>query len=301
MNVEPNFFIIGSTKSGTTSLFQYLAQHPEIGLCRVKEPHYFTDKLGKFYANGPNDTKNSWLTTGSLEEYLRLFNGTEGYKAVGEASTSYLSTPGVAELIHRHFPEAKIVAILRHPVERAFSAYMHLRREGRETLSFEQALAAEPDRIRQKWELLWYYRKLGHYHEQLIPYMRLFDPTQRLVVPYETWKADPIRFIRRMALFLGVDPEYSFDLSYRDNVAGVPRSSALYKFTQEKNLIKNIMKPLIPHRLRTYMKQSIRDANLKQVQLSDRTRKELSDYYRSDIDQVCRLAGSEFEIWKNKF
>lgn len=129
---KPNFLIIGAAKSGTTSLYDYLQQHPEVAMSRHKEPHYFSRRVvGKneavFVSNKQADPlldlqgKKPKLDL-SAENYLRNFCHVENEKAIGEASVSYLAVPGVAELIRNEYPEIKIIAILRDPVERAYSA-----------------------------------------------------------------------------------------------------------------------------------------------------------------------------------
>src|SRR5262249_47246667 len=125
--VWPNFFIVGAPRAGTTSLYQYLKQAPGIYMSPVKEPHYFGHNSGRR----------------SEAKYLELFRGAEGHSAVGEASVSYLRNPGTAERIKRSLPGARIIIIVRDPVEVVYSHYFEFARRYASDLSFEQVAALE--------------------------------------------------------------------------------------------------------------------------------------------------------------
>src|ERR671929_75877 len=130
----PNFFIIGAMKSGTTALYYYLEQHPEVYMSPVKEPNFFCSQEQKNGADAVTD----------IRAYERLFRGVLGETAVGEASHCYLYEPRAAAAIRRCVPEAKLLAILRNPIDRAFSHFLHMVRTGSEPLSdFAQALREE--------------------------------------------------------------------------------------------------------------------------------------------------------------
>ena len=123
----PNFLIIGAAKSGTTALYRYLYDHPEIYMSERKELHYFSYPETSKLTKGPHTYKR--LSVSTLAEYMTFFDGARDEIAIGEASPSYLYLPGTAERIYQLLPNVKIIAILRNPVERAFSAYMHARRD----------------------------------------------------------------------------------------------------------------------------------------------------------------------------
>ena len=127
----PNFLIIGAMKSGTTALYYYLEQHPDIYMSPVKEPNFFSS----------HKQENAADTVTEFGIYRQLFSGGSGKKAIGEASHSYLYEPGAAAEIRRYIPEAKLIAILRNPIERAYSHFLHMVRSGTEPLDdFARAL-----------------------------------------------------------------------------------------------------------------------------------------------------------------
>jgi hypothetical protein len=165
----PNFLIIGAQKSGTTSLYNYLKQHPQIFMPRLKEPHFFTYE-------GQLPPHPSVVT--SWQDYRALFADARDEIAVGEASPSYLHGEQAPRRIAHYFPTIKLIAILRNPADRAFSNWMHNVSYGREELDFGQALQAEERRIQEGVGYLFWYRYKGFYHRHLTRYLALFDRTQ---------------------------------------------------------------------------------------------------------------------------
>ena len=133
MENGPQFLVIGAAKSGTTSLYHWLREHPEIFVPRLKEPHFFGHGISRY--SGPGDavlTRNSVRT---LAAYGKLFSSRENGKIAGEMSTGYLFGEAAPRLIREHLPSAKLVAILRHPVDRAYSQYRMMRRPASSLLS----------------------------------------------------------------------------------------------------------------------------------------------------------------------
>ena len=130
--IWPNFFIVGVAKAGTTSLSEWLKQHPQIYIPALKEPRYFASDLVDPIVRNVVRTK---------EDYLALFVKARNHKARGEASTSYFTHwQQVPERIKRTIPDARIIILLRDPVERAYSSYLMLVRQGYETLPFSEAV-----------------------------------------------------------------------------------------------------------------------------------------------------------------
>src|SRR5579859_4974857 len=168
----PNFFIVGAARSGTTSLHRYLSQHPQIFMTHRKEVHFFA--ADHFPRTGPGD---DWLNKRVLhdqEQYTQLFADVQGAKAIGEASVFYLCLPDSAERIAQAVPDAKIIIILREPVERSYSSHMMLVRDGRETLGFAEGLELAQERKAKGFEPIWWYKELSLYYEQVKRYLDIF-------------------------------------------------------------------------------------------------------------------------------
>lgn len=291
----PNFFLIGAAKAGTTSLYSYLEQHPEIYMSPVKEPRFFTPELYSIY--------NSAVRSGgrkiplSLEQYSQLFAGVKNEIAIGEASTDYLYLTKAANRIKNEVPDAKLIAILRNPVERAFSAYCYQLRDSYETLSFEEALQAEESRIKQGFRPGWHYQQVGFYARQIEQYLDVFLPQQIKIYLYEDLASDSIAIAREIYQFLGVDSDFTPDLT-RKNISGVPKNKTLHNLFTKENFIKSAIKPFIPQQLRQNLYQKMRKRNLGQKpKLSLETRKKLIDTYREDILQLQNLIQKDLSAW----
>ncbi|MDY7015732.1 MAG: sulfotransferase, partial [Cyanobacteriota bacterium] len=219
----PNFLIIGAAKSGTNALYRSLEQHPQIYMSPNKEPCFFAldGQAVDFRGSGVEQIKKY----ATLEAYLTLFEKVSTEIAIGEASTWYLYRPQTAERIKHYIPDVKLIAILRDPVERAYSQFTYMIAEEREFLkSFDRALAAEQERIKQHFLPWWHYQQRGFYYRQLKIYFELFDARQIKVYLYEDWKNNPLKIIQDIFLFLEVDTQFVPNTSKQHNVTYIPKS-----------------------------------------------------------------------------
>jgi hypothetical protein len=192
----PNLFIIGAMKSGTSSLHEYLHQHPEIFMARMKEPQYFAPhktRWGQWWGQG-----QPWPEPG-MQWYLDLFGDAGNVKYAGESSVSYTAAPwvtGCARRIHAFNPDARLIYIMRDPIERALSHYWHFVNDGREDLPPLEA-------IRRKEE----YVARSDYARQLRPYLETFTREQLFALTLEELEADSAGTMRRLFTWLQVDPD----------------------------------------------------------------------------------------------
>ena len=223
--VWPNFFIVGAAKAGTTSLYSYLRQHPEIFMpSDIKEPHYFAQvrpSRAQRYA--------SPVFISDRDAYLRLFRSAGGYRAIGEASPSYLWCPEAPERIHAVAPRARIVITLRDPVERAYSHYLMDYREGMQHLPFHEALQADWRSREKGWAVSQLYVELGFYARQIERYLRLFGAERVHVLLYEDIRRlahGDRRVLADILRFLDVDPRGLdlIDTSQVENGFAAPRA-----------------------------------------------------------------------------
>src|SRR5215472_6955488 len=166
----PNFLVLGTAKAGTSSLYAYLKQHPEVYLSPKTELNFFAHEGKDLNFRGPGDPDYVWDDSiiATYEEYCKQFDTVDKESAVGEVSTHNLYSPQAAAKIKHYVPNAKMIAILRNPADRAFSAFSHMVRDRREeTDDFRCALSREQHRIRNNWEPLWHYKAMGFYGAQL--------------------------------------------------------------------------------------------------------------------------------------
>ncbi len=206
----PFFIIIGAQKGGTSSLFYYLSQHPQLNLPSVKEIHFFDNNYNK----GIN-----WYK----QQFPRSFQS--GIKT-GEASPYYLFHPHVPERVFNCCPAVKFIVMLRNPIDRAYSHYMMQRKRGIEHLSFEEAFESEGKRIMRETKKLLdnpeyksvihqqrSYFERGKYYTQVMRWMDYFPAEQFLFVQSESFFENPIKELSRIFTFLNIKNETSVNLS----------------------------------------------------------------------------------------
>jgi Sulfotransferase domain len=212
LRVLPDYIIIGAQKCGTTSLYRYLNEHPEIAAAAGKEVHYFD----WHYSRG-----TSWYRAHFPTAFTRaMFHARTGKHLItGEASPYYLFHPHAPSRIKALLPSIKLIVLLRDPVERAFSSYHHQVRAGRESLSFAEAVDQEPARLASDLQRLsrdqsykgaahrrFSYVARGVYADQLDPWFRLFTRDQLLVIRSEDFFDDPATTVSEVLQFLGLSP-----------------------------------------------------------------------------------------------
>lgn len=294
----PNFFVIGAGKSGTTSLYHYLKQHPQIFMSPVKEPKFFTLASQELKFNGPGDERIIPETISSEEAYLALFRDAGEAPVLGEASTLYLSSEGTAENIAKRVPQARLVAILRHPADRAYSAYMHLRRDGFETLeSFQAALDAEPERIRQGYYYHWHLKSRGFYGRYLKTYYDRFPREQIKVFLYEDFKSSAQDLLTEIFHFLGVDDSFHPDVSAYHNQSGIPRNQAVQNFLTKPHPLKERLKRVIPERIGHHLISSLQPRLVSKPGLPPEIRSRLTEDFREDILLLQNLIERDLSSW----
>jgi sulfotransferase family protein len=191
----PDFMIIGAQKAGTTSLYRYLSQHPDIAPALRKEIHFFDEHYNK----GPAWYRSFFPTLAACNQHLRV---TGRRLQTGEATPYYLFHPLVPERVRGLLPGAKLIVVLRDPVSRAYSHYQHMRSRGREPLSFCEAVEQEPKRSHQMFS----YVSRGFYASQIREWLRFFPRSQFLFLKSEDLHMRPVEALERAGGFLGLNP-----------------------------------------------------------------------------------------------
>ena len=245
--VWPNFFIVGAANSGTTSLYTCLNQHPQVFLPALKEPHYFAHVRPAY--------EQRYMRTYITEEnaYLRLFRRGVEYPAVGEASPSYLFDAEAPSRIRRVLPNAKIIMLLRDPVERAHSHYLMDVREGVQREQFYRAIEEDWYRSRKGWGVSHLYVELGLYAEQVRRYLSTFGGKRVLILMFEELRRaseNGKSALAKVLRFLQVDPHYldRIDTSHAENSYGVARWSWARRLAGS-NRVRRVGQILVPPRL----------------------------------------------------
>jgi hypothetical protein len=216
----PNFFIVGKPKAGTTALHHLLAQHPDIFMSSFKEPHHF--HLEHVQAGIDRNRGMSGLAYKDRDKYLELFEGATDEKIVGESSTGYLYSKSAAREIAKFNPDAKILMVLREPVDFMHSFHSQLLRSANENEpDFRTALKLEESRKKGKnipftatYPDNLFYIDQARYTDQVKRFFDAFDSKNVKVVIYEDLRADNLRVYREILEFLDVDP--NFQPQFRD-------------------------------------------------------------------------------------
>ncbi len=299
MATLPNFLIIGAAKCGTTALFEYLEQHPEVFLCDPKEPNYLAlgEERPTFRGPGDDVTINANSIVG-WSRYQKLFSRAGNAKAIGEASVSTLYFPESIERIHTHLPNAKIICMLRQPAERAYSAFsfMHMR-AFEPCQQFTEALADEPRRIAERWHHIWHYRGMSNYHQQLLPYYNAFGRDRMRVYLFDDFKANPAAILRDCFQFLEIDPEFIPSQEPSPHVSGMPKSRLLQSLYSRARWARALLRSVVPKSMKRNLQKRFAKMNLERVPLDPQLRAELTDSFRTDILRLQDLLDRDLSVW----
>ncbi len=296
--MQPNFFLVGAAKSGTTSFADYLDQHPQIFVCHPKEPNYFAFPAGQRpTCHGPlaADLLYQKLLRHSvtqLDAYEALFEDAGAAVVRGDASVRYLYSPDAAERLRAYAPDAQILVILRHPVDRLHSHFHMNVRLGIEPERFELALAREDERVAAGWGWDWHYVRVGKYAEQLRRFYDRFPAEQIQVLFYEEFFCDPRRALRAVFGHLGVTDTFRPVSLAPANRGTTPRSRALRRIVWEENLVKTVARSLVPSSLRRRASDWIDRHNQQPVpRLEARLYRSLTPQFAADQRDLAELLG----------
>ena len=298
--VLPNFLIAGAAKCGTTSLYYYLQQHPDIFMSPVKEPN-FLSCLTQIKYKHARDQLSASRDVRTYDAYCRLFEKSGGRKAVGEASlsTMYLYDRSIPA-IKRYLGDPQIIMILRDPVARAYSAYTFIVRDGWETLSFAESLKMEEKRKADGCRLMWLYRGLSLYAHQVRAFQENFSQVQVLL--YDDLKRSAPDIMRSVFTFLDVNPDFVPATEQIQNASGIPR----WKLFNDL-----LVKPKLLHKsARTFggavlgverwasLRERLRSANLRKAPAMDPSiERKLRQFFRKDILKLQDYINRDLTAW----
>jgi len=288
---RPNFFIVGAAKAGTTSMHAYLAEHPQVFMSDLKEPHFFSD-----FCVAPQ-FDNFMPIVRDPNEYQRLFQASAGFKAIGEASPSYLCDDEAAQRIKAAVPDARIIISLRDPVQRAYSQYLMEYFEGNETLPFGEALAADQDRPEKGWGVSFQYIELGLYASQVERYLKTFGSDAVMVVLFEEFVRDTEKVMHEIAGFLGVDPSLFPEGVFES--AHNPYEETRGQFARavlRSRPIRLFAKKRLPLWLRSFVRNRILFRNGVKPQMDPDLARKLRETFAADIERLEKVLGRKLPV-----
>jgi len=284
MSSWPNFFIVGAAKSGTTSLYLYLEKTKGIFMSPVKEPLFFAPSVYAYKRFAP--IKNE-------KEYLNLFTGVKDEKAIGEASTGYLTDPDTPKLIHKKIPNAKIIVMLRNPIHRTYSYYLHNIRNGSETISFIEAINCEQKKI-EKANTHRHYIGGSMYFEPVKMYLELFGKDNVMIIVFDEFIQDTYKYVKKVVEFLGIDSEPPKEIDGMRNPFRVAKGPIAKKVLSNPHILKAVRKAKISQAKIQWIREKILEKKAEKPILS----KEDSEYVKKllydDVQNLKKLTGLSF-------
>lgn len=285
--IRPNFLIIGAPRCGTTSLHDMLGQHPDIFMSAIKEPHFFAG------LDFPFPDNEILKITKDPATYQALFAGADD-KLCGESSTYYLADPDAPRNIHTYNPDMKLIAVLRNPIERAYSHYLVFDRHGKQPQSFYEMV---DEQVRSGGPLARNVVELGKYGSQLERYRQLFPAEQLLVLDFEELTRRPEAALTKILAFLQVDPSYAAQLAANKakNTYQVPRNKLVAKVLGSKQLIRLGLR-VLPRGFGNYVRNNILLKKSKKAPIDERAAALLWQTYQPEMEKLNRLLGSDMHL-----
>lgn len=298
-NFKVHFFCVGAAKAGTTSLHDLLALQENVSLPQRKETNFFSIGIhGRPEFSGPLDkTSINDTTVTSFADYENDFENSAA-SLNGEICPSY-ALPGTAKNIHSHNPDAKIIILLRDPVSRAFSNYQHLVRDGRETLPFEQALAAEDHRLASGWEWFWGLKRNSLYCAVVKEYLELFGKQQVKIVIFEDFISNQKSELQAIAEFIGLDSDSIRFEDIFSNKSGVvsARWKLIHQLVLAEGPVNRNLRKLLPLGLRKYLGGLFKKLTTTKGQLNQETEVALRREFAEDLEALSLIANDIKAPW----
>ena len=306
MNVDermPDFLIIGAGKSGTTAILYFLGQHPKIFFPTRKEPNFFAlegvDVDSYEFKESSEYHKRS---IDNLPDYLDLFRSARPDQVVGENSNQYLYSNEAIESIKKYVPEAKLIALIRHPAERLISRYNHLERDNSVPDGGFEAIFDRSSIWWKRPDLLFE----GFYGAHLEKYYQNFDKDQIKVILYDDFKADNEGVIRDLCSFIGVDPDFDIDTEIILNKSGKLKDNLFNKMLGQNGSVIQSIKKISPTLHKSFkgnplIKETLikwRNRNLESVPVPENFRKRVTEeIYKDDILKLEKVLDRSLKHW----
>jgi hypothetical protein len=265
----PTWIIIGAMKCATSSLHRYLAEHPDVATSNPKELDFFVEP--RYHELG-------------IDWYRQQFVDPPGATAAGESSVNYTKChefPGVAERMHRHVPDVKLISVLRDPLKRIESQWIHAVGEGSWRGDFSSALAD----LERSLEV-----QTSRYWTQLQQYLAVYDPSQIRVLSYERLSHDPQSTVSEVLEFIGVDPTFVHPL------IGRKIHDSRRKMRPNRLGLLFWDDPVRRRKMRKYLRRLVASP-IEKPEWSANDRARVAEYLQPEVDAIREFSGLEFSEW----
>ncbi|HUA42161.1 MAG TPA: sulfotransferase [Streptosporangiaceae bacterium] len=297
----PDFFVAGAPKAGTTALHAALARHPALYMSAVKEPKFFLTDGPPPTQGGPGDAKTYREHVWHQADYEALFDPAPAGALRGESTPFYLYSHDAQRRIKALVPHARLIVVVRDPVERAHSNWTHLWSAGLDPIDdFVRACAAEEQRIAAGWADFWHYKRIGLYGQQVQHLYSVFPRSQVLLFRYRDLIDDPAGTLDRICVFLGIEPGLIADVP-RENVTAHP------ELTRSHQNLSRVVRTCsaVTTRLPGHPGKLMIDKLERRLQHGAAPRRPLTWverqalilYFEDDIRLLGKLTGEDFSHW----
>ena len=287
--MEPNFFIVGAPKSGTTNMSYYLMQHPQVFMPENLEPYYFAR------LDVPQNYKREIIS--DEKKYLSLFKNAKNCKAVGESSPVYLYCPHSALEIKNRFPNSKLIISLRNPIEIAYSEYFSLKFMGfDQNRSFDELLDSSEEQLTQNEFHIDSLLESGFYSKHIKRFQKIFSKNQIKIIIFEEYIKNTVPTIDSILSFLGIKESITFDVAPK-GAYNVPRNFASQKLMNNFTFRK-AAKFIIPTVTRQKIGERFLVKESSRPPLKQNQRKRLMQIYQDDVENLGELLGRNLP-WKD--
>jgi len=303
--IKPNLFIVGAAKAGTTSIYNYLKQHPDVFVSPIKEPNYFGSDVNwvGFREDHKKNTEidfDNYFSKKILQEkhiafldteenYLKLFKESKGYKIRSEFSTSYLYSENAAREIYSFNKNAKIIIILREPVSRTFSHYlMDLSADRQSKNDILINLKEDYNNPKKGYCISNLYLELSLYTEQVKRYLKVFPKNQILILRFEELIVNPKIFTENIFDFIGVSPNNNIVYTSKFNQTTHPKNQLIKKIVRFKKFIPDFILKLIKKNKSVFYRPSDKSV------ISDEAKGFVENIVNKDWENCQQLLKKEF-------
>ena len=297
----PDFFVAGAPKAGTTALHAALARHPALYMSAVKEPKFFLTDGPPPMQGGPGDVKTYREHVWRRADYESLFDPAPAGTLRGESTPFYLYSHDAQRRIKALVPRARLIVVVRDPVERAHSNWTHLWSAGLDPIDdFVRACAAEEQRIAAGWADFWHYKRIGLYGQQVQQLYSIFPRSQVLLFRYRDLIDDPAGTLDQICAFLGIEPGLIAEVP-RENVTAHP------ELTRRHQNLSRVLRacsaatarlPVHPGKLMIdKLERRLQQGAAPRRPLTWAERQALIPYFEADIRLLGELTGEDFSHW----
>ncbi len=297
----PKFIFVGTAKAGTTSVYKYLMQHPNINI-PVKETFFFMKDIYKNITLPYPKQRSDEPLIHNESDYFNIYKNQPGI--TGEIGTGYLyyhqySIPLIKKYLG---DDVKILILLRNPVDRCFSSYKHFTKDLFETNIFTQALSIENQRISENWDFMWHYKNVGLYYEQVKAFLQHFKNVK--IILYDDLISQPQKTMHEIISFIGIKEPFTFSIEKAYNESGTPKNKSIHKLLVHDHWIKKyitrpIIKTILPYKTRDKIRKYLRNKNFKKSteKINPEDKKYLQQYYAQDLEKLSALIGVDLKNW----